>query len=76
MNHIEKFIARLNPQDSARVFKAIEALRKGIKSGERLEGSKQWLKFRIGKIRIVYSGSKENFKVHTVDWRDKVYKNL
>ena len=76
MNNVLKFIAKLNVKDQIRIWNIIESLKKGSKRGKKLKNTDGLFSVRMGKIRIVYYGTKNNFKIHNIDWRDKVYKNL
>ncbi len=75
MNDILKFIAKLNPKDQLRIWDEIEEIRGG-KQGKKLKGGQHLFSVRMGKIRIIYYKSGSDFWIHSIDWRDKVYKKM
>lgn len=76
MNDILKFIARLNPKDQMKIWNEIRKIQERKRRGKKIKGGQYLFSVRLGKIRIIYYKSGSNFWIHSIDWRNKVYKKL
>ena len=76
MNDILKFVSQLNTKQQQKLWQVIDQLKQGIKNGKKLKGYKDLFSYRMGKFRIIYYKTQDQFHMHDIHWRNQVYKRL
>ena len=78
MDHIEKFVLRLNPKLKNRVIDVMRRILSGSLRGldiKALKGHHSIFRCRIGKVRIIFTRTADNIPIILdADFRDTIYK--